>query len=253
MTSSTPPVLALPGASTDLTSRLQAGLEQVEALIVERTRSEDDFITEANLHLAKAGGKRFRPMLTMLVAELGEGINDRVIAAAAGVELTVRAGKRAPWHPGRCAELFVTVDGEERVIGHAGELHPRVCAALELPARTSVMELDVDALPAAPVPVGPSISAFPPVFVDLAFVVDDEVPAAEVERTIRAGAGALPMDHSLEPPKPPSPRALSGSSLTTSTVGSAMGRMMSCAIFWPAWMRLWQPSRGMMGILISPR
>ena len=88
MTSSTPPVLALPGASTDLTSRLQAGLEQVEALIVERTRSEDDFITEANLHLAKAGGKRFRPMLTMLVAELGEGINDRVIAAAAGVELT---------------------------------------------------------------------------------------------------------------------------------------------------------------------
>ena len=88
MTSSTPPVLALPGASTDLTSRLQAGLEQVEALIVERTRSEDDFITEANLHLARAGGKRFRPVLTMLVAELGEGIDDRVVAAAAGVELT---------------------------------------------------------------------------------------------------------------------------------------------------------------------
>ncbi|RBY74571.1 phenylalanine--tRNA ligase subunit beta [Blastococcus sp. TF02-09] len=111
----------------------------------------------------------------------------RRVAAAAGVELTVRAGERAPWHPGRCAELLVG----DVVVGHAGELHPRVCAALELPARTSVMELDVDALPAAPVPVGPSISAFPPVFVDLAFVVDDEVPAAEVERTIRAGAGAL--------------------------------------------------------------
>ncbi|MFJ6133868.1 polyprenyl synthetase family protein [Janibacter terrae] len=88
MSSPTPPVLALPGASDDLTARLGAGLEQVEALIVERTRNEDDFITEANLHLARAGGKRFRPMLTMLVAELGEGINDRVVAAAAGVELT---------------------------------------------------------------------------------------------------------------------------------------------------------------------
>ncbi|KRE35924.1 geranylgeranyl pyrophosphate synthase [Janibacter sp. Soil728] len=88
MTSSTPPVLALPQASEDLTSRLAAGLEQVEALIIERTRSEDGFITEASLHLAKAGGKRFRPMLTMLVAELGEGINEQVVAAAAGVELT---------------------------------------------------------------------------------------------------------------------------------------------------------------------
>ena len=83
MTSSTPPVLALPGASTDLTSRLQAGLEQVEALIVERTRSEDDFITEANLHLAKTGGKRFRPMLTMLVAELGENAQAMTAADAA--------------------------------------------------------------------------------------------------------------------------------------------------------------------------
>ena len=67
----------------------------------------------------------------------------RRVAAASGVELTVRAGERAPWHPGRCAELLVG----DRVVGHAGELHPRVCAALELPARTSVMELDVDALP----------------------------------------------------------------------------------------------------------
>ncbi|MDN5716797.1 MAG: polyprenyl synthetase family protein [Janibacter sp.] len=88
MTSSTPPVLALPEASEELTSRLTAGLQQVEALIIERTRSEDDFISEASLHLANAGGKRFRPMLTMLVAELGSGINEQVVAAAAGVELT---------------------------------------------------------------------------------------------------------------------------------------------------------------------
>ncbi|MGY1664113.1 phenylalanine--tRNA ligase subunit beta [Geodermatophilus sp. SYSU D00705] len=111
----------------------------------------------------------------------------RRVAAAAGVELTVRAGDRAPWHPGRCAELLVG----ERVVGHAGELHPRVCAALDLPARTCVMELDVDALPAAEVPVGPAVSVFPPVLLDLALVVRDEVPAAEVDAAVRAGAGEL--------------------------------------------------------------
>ncbi|MGY1804145.1 phenylalanine--tRNA ligase subunit beta [Blastococcus sp. SYSU D00922] len=111
----------------------------------------------------------------------------RLVAAASGVELTVRAGDRAPWHPGRCAELLV--DGQ--VVGYAGELHPRVCAALELPPRTSVMELDLDALPAAAVPVGPPISAFPPVLLDLALVVRDEVPSAEVAEALREGAGEL--------------------------------------------------------------
>src|SRR4051794_30196 len=111
----------------------------------------------------------------------------RRVAAASGVALTVRAGERAPWHPGRRAELLVG----DRVVGHAGELHPRVCAALELPPRTSVMELDLDALPAAEVPVGPPISAFPPVYLDLAFVVAESVTAAEVEAAIREGAGEL--------------------------------------------------------------
>jgi phenylalanyl-tRNA synthetase beta chain len=111
----------------------------------------------------------------------------RRVAAAAGVELTVRAGERAPWHPGRCAELLAG----DRVVGYAGELHPRVCAALELPPRTSVMELDADAPPPADVPVGPRISAFPPVLFDLAFVVDADQPAAEFEATVRDAAGAL--------------------------------------------------------------
>lgn len=83
-----PPVLALLDATDELSSRLASGLGRVEQLITERARHEDDFITEANLHLSQAGGKRFRPLLTMLVAELGEGINDQVVAAAAGVELT---------------------------------------------------------------------------------------------------------------------------------------------------------------------
>ncbi|PRY50768.1 phenylalanyl-tRNA synthetase beta subunit [Geodermatophilus tzadiensis] len=111
----------------------------------------------------------------------------RLVAAAAGVQLFVRPGEQAPWHPGRCAELVV----DDRVVGYAGELHPRVCAALDLPARTSAMELDVDALPPAAVPVGPRISTFPPVFLDLAFVVPDEITASHVESLVRGGAGEL--------------------------------------------------------------
>ncbi|MGE9807434.1 polyprenyl synthetase family protein [Janibacter sp. G1551] len=86
--SATPPVLSLPGTSEDLTDRLVDGLARVEAFLQERFAQEDEFLSEAAGHLAAAGGKRFRPMLTLLVSELGSGINDEVIAAAAGVELT---------------------------------------------------------------------------------------------------------------------------------------------------------------------
>ncbi|WP_449350134.1 phenylalanine--tRNA ligase subunit beta [Streptomyces shaanxiensis] len=68
----------------------------------------------------------------------------RAVAREAGVELVVRGGQYGPWHPGRCAELLVS----DTVVGHAGELHPRVVKAFGLPARTSAMELDLDVLEA---------------------------------------------------------------------------------------------------------
>ncbi|MFI5954145.1 phenylalanine--tRNA ligase subunit beta [Cryptosporangium sp. NPDC051539] len=111
----------------------------------------------------------------------------RVVGAAAGVAIEVQRAELAPWHPGRCAALVV--DG--RVIGHAGELHPRVVAALELPPRTAAMELDLDALPLGAVPTAPVISPFPPALLDVALVVDEHVPAGEVEEALAEGAGEL--------------------------------------------------------------
>jgi heptaprenyl diphosphate synthase len=84
----TPAVLALPGASDELRARLGAGLVAVNDLIEERVDHDDPFIAEASAHLVAAGGKRFRPLLTLLAAELGDGADERVVAAAAGVELT---------------------------------------------------------------------------------------------------------------------------------------------------------------------
>jgi phenylalanyl-tRNA synthetase beta chain len=111
----------------------------------------------------------------------------RIVARAARAELTVRAVDMAPWHPGRCAELLVG----DHVVGHAGELHPRVIAALGLPESTCAMELNLDRVP-VPAPVrAPTISSFPPVLLDVALVVGTDIPAAEVERTLRAAAGPL--------------------------------------------------------------
>ncbi|TRV72964.1 phenylalanine--tRNA ligase subunit beta [Streptomyces sp. 130] len=117
----------------------------------------------------------------------------RTIAREAGVEVTVRADRHAPWHPGRCAALYVTVAGEETLFGHAGELHPRVIKELHLPERTCAAEVDLDILQQAVDGVlrAPRISTFPVATQDVALVVGQDVPAAEVERALREGAGEL--------------------------------------------------------------
>ncbi|WLQ32836.1 phenylalanine--tRNA ligase subunit beta [Streptomyces castrisilvae] len=117
----------------------------------------------------------------------------RTVAREAGVEVSVRADRHAPWHPGRCAALYVTVAGEETLFGHAGELHPRVIKELHLPERTCAMEVDLDVLEQAVDGVlrAPRISTFPVATQDVALVVGQDVPAADVERALRAGAGEL--------------------------------------------------------------
>ncbi|HET8601730.1 MAG TPA: polyprenyl synthetase family protein [Segeticoccus sp.] len=80
--------LALPSLSPELAARLQEGLADVDRCLRERVDHEDPFIAQASGHLSAAGGKRFRPLLTLLAAELGSGRNEQVVAAATGVELT---------------------------------------------------------------------------------------------------------------------------------------------------------------------
>jgi phenylalanyl-tRNA synthetase beta chain len=114
----------------------------------------------------------------------------RIAARAVGADLQVRPGSTPmPWHPGRCAELVV--DGA--LVGHAGELHPRVISALGLPPRTSVMELDLDRVLAAATAVrldGP-LSGYPVAKEDVALVVGSEVASADVAAALRTGAGEL--------------------------------------------------------------
>ncbi|MGW2832927.1 phenylalanine--tRNA ligase subunit beta [Streptomyces sp. NPDC001286] len=117
----------------------------------------------------------------------------RTVAREAGARLQVRKGQYGPWHPGRCAEFTVVADGVETVVGHAGELHPRVVKALGLPERTCAVELNLDALEQVgdDTPQAPRISTFPVATQDVALVVDKFVPAADVEAALRDGAGEL--------------------------------------------------------------
>lgn len=113
----------------------------------------------------------------------------RVVADSAGLEVTSRSADFAPWHPGRCAELSVG----DMVIGHAGELHPKVCEAYGLPRGSVAAEVDLDVLidQAVHLRPAPTFSTHPVAKEDVALVVGADVPAAEVEAVLREGAGPL--------------------------------------------------------------
>ena len=109
------------------------------------------------------------------------------------VPFRVEADQHAPWHPGRCAAIFITDErGTERLAGHAGELHPRVVEAFRLPGRTCAAEIDLSVIEAAAAALGPVeapvISPYPVATQDVALVVAASVPAAEVEAALSAGA-----------------------------------------------------------------
>ncbi|MGI8334689.1 phenylalanine--tRNA ligase subunit beta [Actinomadura scrupuli] len=111
----------------------------------------------------------------------------RTVAAEASAVLDARADQHAPWHPGRCAALYAG----DTLIGHAGELHPRVIQAYGLPPRTCAMEIELTRLDPPGAVRAPHVSAYPVATQDVALIVGAEVPAAEVEAGLRAGAGEL--------------------------------------------------------------
>jgi phenylalanyl-tRNA synthetase beta chain len=112
----------------------------------------------------------------------------RVLGEALGVAVSTVADTVAPFHPGRCARVELA-DGT--IVGHVGELHPKVVAALGLPARTVGGELDLDVLSRAAEETvqARTLTTFPMAQSDVALVVDDSVTADAVEAALRSGAG----------------------------------------------------------------
>jgi heptaprenyl diphosphate synthase len=63
-------------------------LAEVEAVLREAAGSDQELVHEAGQHLIRAGGKRFRPMLTLLCGYLGDPADPRIVRCAAAIELT---------------------------------------------------------------------------------------------------------------------------------------------------------------------
>jgi len=93
----------------------------------------------------------------------------------------------APWHPGRCAEIKVN----GKAVAHAGELHPRVCSALNLPPRTVVFAVILSELPMPEHKYQSKIWNFPAVVQDVALVVEGSVAAITVQNALIEGGGKL--------------------------------------------------------------
>jgi phenylalanyl-tRNA synthetase beta chain len=116
----------------------------------------------------------------------------RDVLRASRLSFDVRADQHEPWHPGRCAALFVQTDeGHEWLAGHAGELHPRVIAAFGLPPRTAAMELDMSVIDTAADALSPTqapaLSTYPLAVQDVALIVPEAVAESDVERALAAG------------------------------------------------------------------
>lgn len=104
------------------------------------------------------------------------------------VALDCEAAVHPALHPGRSARLVL--DG--RAVGWLGELHPLLQQRLDLPHAPVLFELDAEALMHRPLPAHAEIPRFPPAVRDLAFVVDDVVPAGRLLAEIREECAANP-------------------------------------------------------------
>ncbi len=112
------------------------------------------------------------------------------------IDYQIEPGEHPSLHPGKTARLLAG----EIEIGVFGELHPQVHERYDFSATPVIAaDLDLDALiglvpdryEMVPVPT------YPPVLEDLAFVVDEQLPAGRVAAAIRQAAGRIVTDITL--------------------------------------------------------
>jgi heptaprenyl diphosphate synthase len=80
--------LGIPGVLSKLAAEIERGLIEVEELLASHIKGDYPLVVETSRHLVEAGGKRFRPMLTILASYFGTGPNQKVIESAVVCELT---------------------------------------------------------------------------------------------------------------------------------------------------------------------
>jgi phenylalanyl-tRNA synthetase beta chain len=122
-----------------------------------------------------------------------KGIVDAALRGLHLDDIQYEAAQHPSFHPGKCARVLA---GKTQ-IGVMGELHPQVSSNYDFPETPLlVAELDFKALFQA-VPTLFAVSAIasqPPILEDIALIVDENIPAAEVEALIRQAGGQIVTD-----------------------------------------------------------
>jgi len=80
--------LGIPNLDADLERQLSSGLNQVEELLSSHIQGDYPLVVETSRHLVEAGGKRLRPLITLIASHFGNGQSRPVIEAAVVCELT---------------------------------------------------------------------------------------------------------------------------------------------------------------------
>ena len=75
-------------ADRAMAKAIDAGIERVEEGLMREVSFADSIADVSTRYLLEAGGKRVRPMLTLLTAQLGAGVTDDVVTAAEAIEIT---------------------------------------------------------------------------------------------------------------------------------------------------------------------
>ncbi|MFM2215140.1 MAG: hypothetical protein RJA88_509 [Actinomycetota bacterium] len=80
--------LGIPGIAPELEAELTEGMARVESLLLSHIQGDYPLVEETSRHLVSAGGKRLRPLLTLLASHYGDKNKFGVIESAVVCELT---------------------------------------------------------------------------------------------------------------------------------------------------------------------
>jgi heptaprenyl diphosphate synthase len=80
--------LGIPGIAPALEAELTEGMAKVESLLLSHIQGDYPLVEETSRHLVAAGGKRLRPLLTLLASQYGDKNKFGIIESAVVCELT---------------------------------------------------------------------------------------------------------------------------------------------------------------------
>jgi phenylalanyl-tRNA synthetase beta chain len=115
----------------------------------------------------------------------------RIAAHAVGLELDLEQASPKGFHQGRTAEL--KIKGTQISLGFAGELHPELALANDLPRQVGALEINLEVMfqNAPELIQAGTVDTYPAATQDLSIVIDSQVPAGVVLEVLAQAAGEL--------------------------------------------------------------